>query len=182
MLKKRKKDLHMEQFRSDCKALTLLSLEKHTPHIHTLHTHIIDPYNLATHTHPTTVHTSYLRYSWDYLRLSEIPHLSAVVRGGLYVCEPKSNYRWMAGAAIWTTSLSNGCGGRWNRRPSICMKSPTVSKQNGSAITGLDFTILSALTLRSTKGRRTRILRPSRDTKSGMNKNLVHLRQAANLS
>ena len=33
-----------------------------------------------------------------------------------------------------------------------------------------------------TKGRRTRIFRPSRDTKSGMNKNLIHLRQAANLS
>ena len=40
----------------------------------------------SSHTSAHIMHTSYLRYSRDYLRLSEIPHLCVVVRGGVYVC------------------------------------------------------------------------------------------------
>jgi hypothetical protein len=73
----------MEQFRSNCKAL---ALEKYTPHIHTHHWSMQPCAPHSSHTSAHIMHTSYLRYSRDYLRLSEIPHLCVVVRGGVYVC------------------------------------------------------------------------------------------------
>ena len=39
-------------------------------------THMRDPCMHVSPTHSTTLHTSYMRWKWDYMRFLEIPHLS----------------------------------------------------------------------------------------------------------